>query len=57
MQRNSIYVLGVCFGHQIISSALGGKVIKNPKGWELGSYKLTLNNNGLSSRLFNDVDS
>ena len=54
--ENSIYILGICFGHQIVSSALGGNVIKNPKGWELGSYKLTLNNNGLSSRLFNDVD-
>ena len=54
--ENSIYILGICFGHQIVSSALGGNVIKNPKGWELGSYKLTLNNNGLSSKLFNDVD-
>ncbi len=27
-------LLGVCFGHQIIAEALGGKVSKNPKGWE-----------------------
>ena len=54
--ENSIYLLGICFGHQIISSALGGNVIKNPKGWELGSYKLTLNNKGLASSLFNNVN-
>lgn len=30
-------VLGICFGHQIISQALGGRVEKNPKG--LGAAK------------------
>ncbi|KAI9350550.1 class I glutamine amidotransferase-like protein [Zopfochytrium polystomum] len=29
-------VVGVCFGHQIVAEALGGKVSKNPKGWEVG---------------------
>ena len=56
-EQNSIYVLGICFGHQIISAALGGKVVKNPKGWELGSYSLSLNSKGHSSALFKNINS
>jgi GMP synthase-like glutamine amidotransferase len=29
-------LIGICFGHQIIAEALGGKVIKSPKGWGVG---------------------
>ncbi|KGJ04149.1 GMP synthase-Glutamine amidotransferase [Paracoccus halophilus] len=29
-------MVGICFGHQIIAQALGGKVIKHPKGWAVG---------------------
>ncbi len=29
-------VIGICFGHQVIAKALGGKVIKSPKGWGIG---------------------
>jgi GMP synthase-like glutamine amidotransferase len=29
-------VVGICFGHQLIAKALGGKVIKSPKGWGIG---------------------
>lgn len=54
--KNRIPVLGICFGHQIISSALGGNVIHNPKGWELGSYKLKLNKNGLSNKIFKNIE-
>ena len=54
--KNFVPVLGVCFGHQIISSALGGKVINNKKGWELGSYKIDINDIGKASPLFKGVD-
>ncbi len=29
-------VVGICFGHQILAQALGGKVIQSPKGWGFG---------------------
>lgn len=29
-------VIGICFGHQLIAKALGGTVIKSPKGWGVG---------------------
>lgn len=29
-------LIGICFGHQLIAKALGGKVIKSPKGWRKG---------------------
>jgi GMP synthase (glutamine-hydrolysing) len=29
-------MIGICFGHQIIAQALGGKVVKYDKGWAVG---------------------
>jgi GMP synthase-like glutamine amidotransferase len=29
-------LIGICFGHQLIAKALGGKVIRSPKGWGVG---------------------
>ena len=29
-------MVGVCFGHQVMAEALGGHVIKSPKGWGTG---------------------
>lgn len=29
-------MVGICFGHQIIARALGGKVVKFPGGWSVG---------------------
>jgi GMP synthase-like glutamine amidotransferase len=35
--------VGICFGHQIMAEAFGGKVAKAPQGWGLGrhDYQLT----------------
>lgn len=30
-------MVGICFGHQLIAQALGGKVIKHPGGWIVGT--------------------
>jgi len=32
-------MVGVCFGHQVMAQALGGEVIKSPKGWGAGLHR------------------
>jgi len=36
-------ILGICFGHQLLASVLGGEIGNNPAGLELGSYPVFLN--------------
>jgi GMP synthase (glutamine-hydrolysing) len=31
---------GICFGHQILAQALGGEVIRNPRGREIGTVRI-----------------
>jgi len=35
-------VLGICFGHQLLGQALGGRVAQNPRGREIGTVRLEL---------------
>ncbi len=35
-------MVGVCFGHQIMAEAFGGKVEKSPKGWGVGLNRYTV---------------
>lgn len=35
-------MLGICFGHQIIAAALGGRVEKSTKGWGVGLQEYTV---------------
>jgi GMP synthase-like glutamine amidotransferase len=34
--RHDKPLVGICFGHQLIAKALGGEVVKSPKGWGVG---------------------
>lgn len=36
-------LIGICFGHQVMAEAYGGRVIQSPKGWGAGlhSYEIT----------------
>jgi GMP synthase (glutamine-hydrolysing) len=35
-------VFGICFGHQMLGQALGGRVAKNPRGREIGTVDLEI---------------
>ncbi len=50
-------ILGVCFGHQLLSSSLGGMVTKNPAGWELGQVQVFLTADGVKSALLEGLHS
>lgn len=34
----NVPMVGICFGHQILAEALGGKVVKSDKGWGVGRH-------------------
>ena len=42
-------VIGICFGHQLIAHALGGKTEKAAVGWNVGSQPHALNELGKST--------
>lgn len=37
--------IGVCFGHQILAEALGGKVAKAEQGWGVGVHNIEIGHN------------
>ncbi len=48
-------LLGICYGHQLIAKALGGKVDYHPKGMELGTVQVQMNPNAGTDPLFKDL--
>src|SRR5690606_29661290 len=46
IETKRVKVVGICFGHQIAARALGGRVARNDKGWEIAAINVDLTKEG-----------
>ncbi len=52
LAAQGVPLYGVCFGHQLLAQAFGGKVERCPHGWELGTSRVDLTELGRKDPLF-----
>ena len=45
-ETSQVPIIGICFGHQILGRALGGRVHVSPQGWEVAVCDVFLNARG-----------
>lgn len=46
IEEGRVRIIGVCFGHQIVARALGGRVAASLAGWELSVTEMELTKEG-----------
>lgn len=46
LEGGRVRVIGICFGQQIAARALGAKVARSPRGWELAITEMDLTEEG-----------
>lgn len=56
LHRRKIKTVGICFGHQLIAHALGGKVARSPLGWGVGvrSFAMRTKKNWMRTQQLSD---
>lgn len=52
LDRAKKKLIGICFGHQLIAHALGGKTEKSSKGWGIGIKAAKLNEQAINTKAY-----
>jgi len=53
--QHDVPMLGICYGHQLLAHALGGRVDWNPRGREMGTVAIELQDSARHDPLFENV--